>query len=77
MILKDWLKQIDPIVDVKIWGVDDEPLFEGSALDISWTLVDYPIGRIEDNGEEPIYFSTYQNKYGTTLPIIIINIINN
>ena len=40
MTLKEWLKKIDLVIDVKIWGQDDEiPLFEGSAFDIPWTII--------------------------------------
>lgn len=79
MILKDWLKCIDPLlVDVVIWTSDDreEPAFEGSVLDIPWYLVDYSIGRGEfsENEDEPIYFSIKKNENGVILPLIVINV---
>lgn len=76
MTLKEWLKKIDLVIDVKIWGQDDEiPLFEGAAFNIPWTIVDFSIGRINDSTEEPIYICTYKNKNNVVLPIIIINVI--
>lgn len=76
MTLKEWLKKIDLIIDVKIWGQDDEtPLFEGAAFNIPWTIIDYQIGRMDDSIEEPIYIGIYKNKNNVKLPIIIINVI--
>lgn len=74
MTLKEWLKKIDLVIDVKIWGKDNEiPLFEGAAFDIPWTIVDFSIGRMENSTEEPIYICTYKNN--VTLPMIVINVI--
>lgn len=76
MTLREWLKEIDLIIDVKIWGQDNEiPLFEGAAFDIPWTIVDFQIGRMEDSTEEPIYICTYENKNNTIRPMIVINVI--
>ena len=78
MKLKKWLKYIDPIIDVKIFGSDtpeDKPVFEGSMFDIPWSLVEHEIGRIDGDEEEPIYICSHVNQYGTELPLIVINII--
>ncbi len=76
MTLREWLEKIDLVVDVKIWGQDNEiPLFEGAAFDIPWTIVDFQIGRMEDSTEEPIYICTYENKNNVIRPMIVINVI--
>ena len=76
MTLREWLEKIDLVVDVKIWGQDNEiPLFEGAAFDIPWTIVDFQIGRMEDSTEEPIYICTYENKNNVIHPMIVINVI--
>ena len=76
MTLKQWLKKIDLVIDVKIWGQDyDIPLFEGLAFDIPWTIVDFQIGRTDSSKEEPIYICTYKNENNITLPMIVINVI--
>lgn len=78
MTLKNWLKNMNLIFDVTIWGEDDEePLYEGDALDIPWTIIDYPIGRMNDDKEKPIWFCLYKNKYGVNLPKVVINVIEN
>lgn len=77
MKLKNWIKQVDGLSKVKIWGFDEEiPLFEGWIDEIPWTIADYKIGRmnIEDT-DEPIYISIYTNEYGATMPLIVINVI--
>lgn len=76
MKLKKWLKYIDPIVDVKIFGPDsEEPDFEGAAFNIPWTLIEHEIGKIDNDLEEPIYICEYTNEHGVRLPLIVINII--
>ena len=79
MTLKEWLKSMDLVFDVAIWGSDnEEPLFEGPAFNIPWTIVDYKIGRTDkqDKREEPIYVTIYKNEYNVHLPKIIINVID-
>ena len=76
MILKEWIKLVDPIVDVVIWTQDDkdEPAFEGSVLDIPWWLADCEIGRADSfDCDEPIYISTHTNRFNHELPVIVIN----
>lgn len=76
MTLKEWLKKIDLVIDVKIWGQDDKiPLFEGSAFDIPWTIIDFRLGRMDGLTAPPIYICTYKNERNVTLPIIVINVI--
>lgn len=76
MTLKEWLKKIDLVIDVKIWGKDDkEPLFEGTAFDIPWTIVDFQLGRMDNFKASPIYICTYKNEKNVTLPMIVINVI--
>lgn len=74
MKLKKWLKYVDPIVNVKIFGSNhDEPIFEGAAFDIPWQLVEHKIGRAnKDFTEEPIYICKPVNQ---KLPLIVINIL--
>ena len=77
MKFKEWMKVVDPICDVVIWTQDDNdtPAFEGSLLDVPWYFMDYEIGRKEDKSEEPIFISTYTNKYGHKMPVIVVNLI--
>lgn len=77
MTLREWIVQVDPIIDVIIFGIEEEPLFKGAAYDIPWTLVDYPIGRNDDLNEYPIFITPEKNEYGVSLPIITINIKDN
>jgi hypothetical protein len=74
MTLKEWLKPMDLVFEVSIWGSDEEPLFEGPAFNIPWTIVDYKIGRIDkqDKREEPIYIAVNN----VHLPKIVINVID-
>ena len=74
MKLKNWIKYVDSLNDIIIWGVDDkEPLFEGSVFEIPWTIVDYKIGRVNpEDTDEPIYV-TRMDRDGQ--PKIIINVI--
>ena len=77
MTLKKWLKYVDPIVDIIIWSQDDDetPFYEGSVLDIPWTIVDSEIGRADPTDiDEPIYISTI-DKNGWVCPVIVANII--
>ena len=75
MKLKKFIKQIDPIIDVIIWGSKHEhPLYEGPMFDIPKKIKKYKIGRIDDS-EEPIFIITEINKYQVKLPIIVINVI--
>ena len=74
MKLKKFLKLIDPIsFDVRIFiNNDEEPIFEGSALDIPWGFIDLKIGRIDKSDkDEPIYF--YHTENGD--PACVINLI--
>ena len=77
MKLGKWIKVIDPVIEVEIWSqyTEDEPLYKGSMFNIPWTLVDKEIGRVDDITNEPIFIVQRENKYGVTLPCIIINII--
>ena len=76
MKLKNWIKQIDSLSKVKIWGDEEIPLFEGWINEIPWTIVDYKIGRINTaDTDEPIYISIYTNEHGATMPLIVINVI--
>ena len=74
MKLKNWIKYIDGLNDVIIWGVDDkEPIFEGCVCEIPWTIVDYKIGKVNpEDTDEPIYI-TRMDRDGQ--PKIIINVI--
>lgn len=75
MKLKKFIKQIDPIIDIVIWGSKHEhPLYKGSMFDIPKKIMKYKIGRI-DSDEEPIYITIETNQFNVTLPIIIINVI--
>ena len=42
-----------------------------------WYLINHEIGRIDkEDGDEPIFISCRQNKYGAILPTITINLIS-
>lgn len=74
MKLKNWIKYLDSLDNVIIWGMDDkEPIFEGCVFEIPWTIVNYKIGRMnQKDGDEPI-FVTRMDDSGQ--PKIIINVI--
>lgn len=78
MKLKKLVKLFSFCDSVIIWGSDNEtPLFEGSILEIPWTFMNYKIGRKnKEDDEEPIFTSIQKNKYGATLPVITINVID-
>ena len=78
MKLKKWIKKIDPIIDVAIWGEEgNEPLYNGPAFDIPWSLINLQIRKkTEKNSNEPIYICTYKNNNNTILPLIVINVID-
>ena len=78
MKLKNWIKQVDSLNKVKIWGFDEKkPLFEGWVDEIPWTIINYKIGRMNTTNiiDEPIYISIYTNEHGATMPLIVINVI--
>lgn len=77
MKFKKWMKVVDPICDVSIWTQDDNdtPAFEGGLLDVPWYFLDYEIGRTDNNSDEPIFISTYIDKHGRRMPIIVISLI--
>lgn len=76
MKLKKFIKQIDPIVDVIIWGSKHEyPLYKGPMFDIPKKIKKYKIGRVTDLDEEPVYIIVKTNRHNAILPIIIINVI--
>ena len=78
MKLIDWIKFIDPVVDVIIFVDSEQEIrYEGSLLDIPWYLINHEIGRIDkEDGDEPIFISCRQNKYGAILPTITNNLIS-
>ena len=78
MKLKNWIKQVDSLNKVKIWGFDEKkPLFEGWVDEIPWTIINYKIGRMNTTNiiDEPVYISIYTNEHGATMPLIVINVI--
>ena len=73
MTLKKWIKYVDGLDNVIIWGKNDaEPLFEGCIFEIPWTLINYKIGNTDKNSDEPIHLVNLSNK-----PTLIINVIDN
>ena len=75
MKLKNWIKYVDSLDNVIIWGMDDkEPIFEGCVFEIPWTIVNYKIGRMNprDEDESPIYVTHMDD---SSQPKIIINVI--
>ena len=75
MKLKKFIKPIDPMNDVIIWGSKHEhPLYEGAMFDIPKKIKKYKIGRT-DSEEEPVFIIPKTNQYNVTLPIIVINVI--
>lgn len=74
MTLMDFLKVIEPVDDITIYGDrEEEPLFKGRVLDVPWIFTDCEIKREEK--EEPIHFYIYQNEFGTNSIMIVVNII--
>lgn len=78
MKLKNFIKQIDPVIDVIIWESDDEdePSFEGALFNIPHRLINKKIGRKKDEKEEPVYISIKKNKFNVELPVIVINVLS-
>lgn len=79
MKLIDWIKFIDPIVDVIIFVDSEQEIrYEGSLLNMPWYLINHEIGRInkDEDKDEPIFISCRQNEYGAILPTITINLIS-
>lgn len=74
MKLKNWIKYVDSLDNVIIWGMDNkEPIFEGCVFEIPWTIVNYKIGRMNSkDGDEPIYVARMEDG---GQPKIIINVI--
>ena len=74
MKLKQLLKVIDYLTTVCIFTDEepDEPIYEGTAMDTPWYLIDYKIGRSEKNGDEPIYI--YHDKDKNDV-VMIINVL--
>lgn len=71
MTLKKWIKYVNSLEKVIIWGKDDEePLFEGPVFEIPWTLVDCKIGSTDNICEESIHLADLSQ------PTLIINIID-
>lgn len=78
MILRDFLKLVDPVgYNVRLFSQydEDEPIWEGSPLDIPWVYAEKKIGRPDGDTEEPIWIYNKENEYGVTITIIVINII--
>lgn len=70
MTLREWIKNVDLGIKVKIWGQNNrDPLFEGLASNIPWILIDFPIG--------PIGIAVYQNDNNLSYPVITIDVIDN
>ena len=79
MKLKKWLKYMDPIVNVTVFTdktPSDAPAFSGCLLDLPKKYKKMKIGRAEfDDGEEPIFITTFENEHGVILENITINLI--
>lgn len=79
MKLKKWLKYMDPIVNVTVFTdktPSDAPAFSGCLLDLPKKYKKMKIGRAEfDDGEEPIFITTFKNEHGVILENITINLI--
>lgn len=76
MRIRDWLEVVEPLVDVVIYEddepVDDEPVFNGSAYDVPWTIIDWEIAKEDLDGTKPISIGTHTNKYGNKSNCIYI-----
>lgn len=73
MKLKKWIKYMDSLTEVIIWGDDEkEPLFKGHVFCIPWYLIDLEIGRKDSPKDEPIYIYNDKEKNNA---IMVINVI--
>ena len=76
MTLRTWLKPIDTITKIRIWGnLSDKPLFEGWISDIPWTLVDLKIDKPEEDDDPPIFLCIDKNEHDVTFPTIIAHVL--
>lgn len=78
MKLKKWIKYVDELDFVRIWGKEDYPLFEGAIFEIPKKLLKYKIGRCnnDDCDEKPIFSHIDTNEHGVKLAYTTINIKN-
>lgn len=73
MKLIKWIELISPNVNVIIFvDNEQEARYEGPLLGMPWYLVNYEIGRI--NEDEPILISYKEDEYGAIIPVITINL---
>lgn len=76
MKLKKWIKYVDSLDKVIIWGKHNI-LFEGWANEVPKKILKYKIGRNDndDSDDGPIFISMVENEYNVELPTLIINVI--
>ena len=75
MKLKKLINMFDSLGRIRIYSNEEEdPIYEGSILDIPWWIVEQPIAK-EVNGDEPIHtWFSHDNTTGRTEGLLIVNI---
>ena len=79
MKLKKWIKYVDELDFVRIWGKENYPLFEGAVFEIPKKFLKYKIGRCDnddDGDDKPIFSYIDTNEHGVKLAYTTINIKN-
>lgn len=70
MKLINWIEFINPNINVIIFvDNEQEARYEGLLLNMPWYLINYEIGRNNEDEDEPIIISCKEN-------VIIINLIS-
>lgn len=85
MKIGELIKFIDWLSKITIWTPDcgdeedAEPAYSGTVMDMPWYFMDYTIGRVDRDTEEPIYIGMEhkENKNKDSYePIMVINAYN-
>ena len=84
MTLKKLLKYLDPLTDIVVWSnfdkdtldYNDDPEFEGSAMDCPWYLANYKLVETKEatDGYEGMRAAYVTNEYGATIPKLILEV---
>lgn len=75
--LKDIIRLIDPLSHVALWvndedwADDEEPAFEGSAMDVPWIYLDFYLYKDEKKDVYPMMSAVTENKGD----LLVINLV--